>query len=541
MSLASSGSDIFTNAQIIMIEANDRKLPVGIQSFEEIRKDGYLYVDKTDIIWHLANRGKKYNYLSRPRRFGKSVLVDTLEAYFLGKKELFEGLKIMQLETEWVKRPVIRLDMSQAGAEPESLKGYLNYTFQEYESLYGIEAKENFPLATRLIEIIKTAYNKTGLQVVILIDEYDSPLQHSWKTPQHEACTSVYREVFSVLKAQDKYEKFVFITGITKFTQISLFSVLNNLSNISFAPEYAALCGITKEEVLNDFNPEVNKLATKNGWTFEEAVAQLTTFYDGYHFSHENMVDIFNPFSLVNALSDSSLKNYWASSGATSLLPKFVDDMEIRLNDFDHSALLGTTIETSDVTGGGSELFLYQSGYLTIKGYMNGTYLLGIPNFEVKQALNEIVLPALSMRKSNDIQSSQAFLNLYLNMGKLPEAMKCLKALIADVPYSNKKLASMDMEERYRLILSTIFNAIGCRVEVEKMIATGRIDMVVETSTFIYVLELKLSNNGGVDAAAEQIKAKQYAEPFKADKRKVIALAVELDDLGKGLVDWKEV
>ena len=541
MSLASFGSDIFTNVQIVMKEINDRKLPVGIQSFEEIRKDGYLYVDKTDIIWHLANRGKKYNYLSRPRRFGKSVLVDTLEAYFLGKKELFEGLKIMSLETEWVKRPVIRLDMSQAGAEPESLKGYLNYTFQEYESLYGIEARNNFPLATRLIEIIKTAYNKTGQQVVILIDEYDSPLQHSWKTPQHKACRDIYREVFSVLKAQDKYEKFVFITGITKFTQISLFSVLNNLSNISFNPEYAALCGITKEELLRDFTPEVKKLAAKNGWTFEEAVAQLMTFYDGYHFSHENMVDIFNPFSLVNALSDSSLKNYWASSGATSLLPKFVDDMEIRLNDFDHSALLGTTIETSDVTGGGSELFLYQSGYLTIKGYMNGTYLLGIPNFEVKQALNEIVLPALSMRKSNDIQSSQAFLNLYLNMGKLPEAMKCLKALIADVPYSNKKLASMDMEERYRLILSTIFNAIGCRVEVEKMIATGRIDMVVETSTFIYVLELKLSNNGGVDAAAEQIKAKQYAEPFKADKRKVIALAVELDDLGKGLVDWKEV
>lgn len=215
--------------------------------------------------------------------------------------------------------------------------------------------------------------------------------------------------------------------------------------------------------------------------------------------------------------------------------------MEIRLNDFDHSALLGTTIETSDVTGGGAELFLYQSGYLTIKGYMNGTYLLGIPNFEVKQALNEIVLPALSMRKSNDIQSSQAFLNLYLNMGSLPEAMKCLKALVADVPYSNKKLASMDMEERYRLILSTILNAIGCRVEVEKMISTGRIDMVVETNNFIYVLELKLSNNGGIDAAAEQIKARQYAEPFKADKRKVIALAIELDDSGKGLVDWKEV
>ena len=541
MSLASSGSDIFINTQIIMKEINDRKLPVGIQSFEEIRKDGYLYVDKTDIIWHLANRGKKYNYLSRPRRFGKSVLVDTLEAYFLGKKELFEGLKIMSLETEWVKRPVIRLDMSQAGAEPESLKGYLNYTFQEYESLYGIEARNNFPLATRLIEIIKTAYNKTGQQVVILIDEYDSPLQHSWKTPQHKACRDIYREVFSVLKAQDKYEKFVFITGITKFTQISLFSVLNNLSNISFNPEYAALCGITKEELLRDFTPEVKKLAAKNGWTFEEAVAQLTTFYDGYHFSHENMVDIFNPFSLINALSDSSLKNYWASSGATTLLSKFVDDIEIRLKDFEKCPMDSDTLETSDVTGGGAELFLYQSGYLTIKGYIAGIYLLGIPNNEVRKALYKIVLPALTLKSNAQVISTQNMLLYSLKMGDLSEAMKCLKALIADVPYSNKKLASMDMEERYRLILSTIFNAIGCRVEVEKMIATGRIDMVVETSTFIYVLELKLSNNGGVDAAAEQIKVKQYAEPFKADKRKIIALAVELDDLGKGLVDWKEV
>ena len=525
----------------IMVETNDRKLPVGIQSFEEIRKGGYLYVDKTDIIWQLANRGKKYNYLSRPRRFGKSVLVDTLEAYFMGKKELFEGLKIMQMETEWVKRPVIRLDMSRAGAEPETLRSYLDNTFDRLEKEYGITPKTTAKLADRFDAIIVGTYEQTGQQVAILIDEYDSPLQHSWKTPHHEACTAIYREVFAILKADDKYEKFVFITGITKFTQISLFSVLNNLSNISFDSEYAALCGITKEEVLRDFKPEINKLAASKGWTFDEAVVQLTAYYDGYHFSHENMVDVFNPFSLINALADSKLRNYWASSGATSLFPKFVDDMEIRLKDFDHSALLGTIIETSDVTGGGAELFLYQSGYLTIKGYINGTYLLGIPNFEVRQALNEIVLPTLAMRKNNDLQSTQAFLNVHLSLGNLPEAMKCLKALIADVPYSNKKLASMDMEERYRLIMSTIFNAIGCRVEVEKMIATGRIDMVVENTNFIYVLELKLSNNGGVDAATEQMKAKQYAEPFKADKRKVIALAIELDDMGKGLVDWKEV
>ena len=525
----------------IMIETNDRILPVGIQSFEEIRKGGYLYVDKTDIIWQLANRGKKYNYLSRPRRFGKSVLVDTLEAYFMGKKELFEGLKIMQMETEWVKRPVIRLDMSRAGAEPETLRSYLNNIFRQYEKEYSLVPDPADSLADRFNAIIVGAYEQTGQQVAILIDEYDSPLQHSWKTPYHEACTAVYREVFAILKADDKYEKFVFITGITKFTQISLFSVLNNLSNISFEPEYAAICGITKEEVLRDFKPEINKLAEYEDWTFNEAVAKLTAYYDGYHFSRRNMVDVFNPFSLINALADSDLKNYWASSGATSLLPKFVDDMEIRLKDFDHSALLGTIIETSDVTGGGAELFLYQSGYLTIKGYINGTYLLGIPNFEVRQALNEIVLPTLAMRKNNDLQSTQAFLNVHLSLGNLPEAMKCLKALIADVPYSNKKLASMDMEERYRLIMSTIFYAIGCRVEVEKMIATGRIDMVVENTNFIYVLELKLSNNGGVDAATEQMKAKQYAEPFKADKRKVIALAIELDDMGKGLIDWKEV
>ena len=525
----------------IMVEINDRKLPVGIQSFEKIRKEGYLYVDKTDIIWQLANRNKTYNYLSRPRRFGKSVLVDTLEAYFMGKKELFEGLKIMQMEMEWVKRPVIRLDMSRAGAEPETLRSYLDITFDRLEKEYGITPKPTAKLADRFNAIIVGAYEQTGQQVAILIDEYDSPLQHSWKTPQHEACTAIYREVFAILKADDKYEKFVFITGITKFTQISLFSVLNNLSNISFEPEYAAICGITKEEVLRDFKPEINKLAEYENWTFDEAVAKLTAYYDGYHFSRRNMVDVFNPFSLINALADSDLKNYWASSGATSLLPKFVDDMEIRLKDFDHSALLDTIIETSDVTGGGAELFLYQSGYLTIKGYINGTYLLGIPNFEVRQALNEIVLPTLAMRKNNDLQSTQAFLNVHLSLGNLPEAMKCLKALIADVPYSNKKLASMDMEERYRLIMSTIFYAIGCRVEVEKMIATGRIDMVVENTNFIYVLELKLSNNGGVDAATEQMKAKQYAEPFKADKRKVIALAIELDDMGKGLVDWKEV
>ena len=272
-------------------------MPVGIQSFDVIRKEGYLYVDKTDIIWQLANTDKTYNYLIRPRRFGKSVLVDTLEAYFMGKKELFEGLKIMEMEKEWAKRPVIRLDMSRAGAEPDTLRSYLNNIFRQYEKEYSLVPNPTDSLADRFNAIIVGSYEQTGQQVAILIDEYDSPLQHSWKTPHHEACTSIYREVFAILKADDKYEKFVFITGITKFTQISLFSVLNNLSNISFEPEYAAICGITKEEVMRDFKPEINKLAEYEDWTFDEATAQLTAYYDGYHFSRRNMVDVFNILS----------------------------------------------------------------------------------------------------------------------------------------------------------------------------------------------------------------------------------------------------
>ena len=375
----------------IMGETNNRILPVGIQSFEKIRKEGLLYVDKTEIIWNLVNSNKTYNYLSRPRRFGKSLLVDTLQAYFEGRKELFEGLKIMDLEKEWVKRPVVRLDMSRAGSTAHELNAYLNLAFKEYEQKYGIEASASDSLSNRFDIIIQSAYEQTGQQVAILIDEYDSPLQHSWKTPHHEDCTSIYRSVFAILKADDAYEKFVFITGITKFTQISLFSVLNNLSNISFDPPYAAICGITKEEVVSNFVPEIEAMGVHNRWTPEETILQLKAYYDGYHFCKNSPVDIFNPFSLLNALADKELKNYWAASGATSLLPKFVCDMEIQLEHFGHCYIDRDTLETSDVSDGGTELFLYQSGYLTIKDYDEGVYTLGIPNFEVRKALKELL------------------------------------------------------------------------------------------------------------------------------------------------------
>ncbi len=517
-----------------------RKLPAGIQSFHVIRKQDYLYVDKTDIIWELANNGDKFNYMSRPRRFGKSLLVDTLQAYFEGKKELFQGLKIMDLEEEWKSYPVVRLDMSMAGATPEGIQSYFNEVFTAYEAKYEIKPLSLTDYSSRFKNIIVKAYEQTGLPAVVLIDEYDAPLQHSWKTPCHGGCTEVYRTVFAVLKNADEYEKFVFITGITKFTQISLFSVLNNLTNISFLPQYAALCGITEEEIGENFQPELEEMAKVNGWSAQETHDRLKDYYDGYHFSRRNMVDIYNPYSLVNALNTQELGNFWASSGATSLIPKFVADAELRMGDFENCPILRNILESSDVTGGGAALFLYQSGYLTIKESDEFGYILGFPNEEVKQALYEMVLPALTMRAESEIQAVQSRLYRQLGCGQIEDAMKSLKALIADVPYSNKKLASMDMEERYRLIISTILNAIGLKVEVEKMISTGRIDLVAKTSRYVYVIELKLKNNGGKEAAVQQILANQYMTPFKADKREVIGLGIELDDEGKGLLDWKK-
>lgn len=526
---------------MITIDKNRRRLPVGIQSFKEIRTDNYVYVDKTDLVWYLANLGDKYNYLSRPRRFGKSVLVDTLQWYFEGRKDLFEGLRIMDLETEWTTRPVIRLDMSEGGDTPEDIKSYLNYIFKKYEKKYEITLDGTESLTVRFRQIIETAYEKSGHRVAILIDEYDAPLQHSWKTTYHDECTRVYKNVFAVLKSATDYEKFIFITGITKFTQISLFSVLNNLTNISFLPEYATLCGITEKELEANFSSEVKMLGEVNGWEYEEAHQRLKEYYDGYHFSRNKMTDIYNPYSLVNALKNKEISNYWAGSGATTLLPKFVDDMELRMADFSHCSIMKNTIELSDVTEGGAELFLYQSGYLTLKGADGEVCFLGFPNAEVKQALYDIVLPTLTMKRTNEVKSMQANLYTYMNHADLEKGIQTLKALIADVPYSNKKMKSMNMEERYRLVISTIFNAIGFNVEVERMLSTGRIDAIVTTPKFIYVLELKLTNNGGVDAAAQQIIDNRYLEPFKADKRKVIGLAIELDEQGKGLIDWKRV
>lgn len=524
-----------------------RKLPLGIPNFSEIREKGYVYVDKTDLVWQLAN-GDKFNYLSRPRRFGKTMLIDTLQCYFEGRKELFEGLKIMQLEKEWKKYPVLRMDMSGSGETERGLRSYLNNTFKRYEALYNVDVTAIDDFGTRFQNIIVAAYKQVGLPTVILVDEYDYPLQHSWKTPDYEACTSIYRSVFTILKLESASLHFVFLTGIAKFTQISMFSALNNLINISFDPNYVTLCGITIQETLDNFQPELKHLAELYKCDVAGVMEKLRAMYDGYHFSHRNMIDVFNPFCLTIALAKSELSNFWVASGATYMLANFIKDIDIRLRDFENCYVDRTTMETSDITNGGPEVFLYQSGYLTIKGAQGmegleggGFYILGFPNREVREALYKTVLPALTLREQGSMVSAQAMLRKYLCECNLPEVMKILKALIADVPYSNKKLASMDMEERYRLIISTILNALGLRVEVEKMLSTGRIDLVAHLSKYIYVIELKLTKNGGLKAAENQIAENKYAEPFKAEGKEVVALAVELDDLGKGLLSWNRV
>lgn len=523
------------------MEPTRRKLPKGLQSFERIRREGAVYVDKTDLVWQLAHDGT-YNYLSRPRRFGKSLLVDTLDCYFQGRRDLFEGLKIMALETEWAEYPVIRLDMSDGGETAEGLSIFLEDRFTDYEQKYGIVVPERSSLTTRFKNILVTATSKTGRPAVVLIDEYDFPLQHSWMTLEHEKCTQIYRSVFTVLKSQGNSIHFVFITGITKFTQVSLFSSLNNLSNISFVPEYATICGMTRAEIEQTFMPEIESLSAKNGCTAGETLTRLKEFYDGYHFSRENMVDVYNPYSVVLALSYLNISNYWVSSGATTLLTNFVNGMELRMNDFEGCKVSKPTLESSDVKAGADALFLYQSGYLTLKGYDDDAeaYTLGFPNAEVREALYGMVLPALTHETEMEIENKQTALRKALKLGRVADAMEALKGLVADVPYSNKRMQSMFVEERYRLIISNVIASVGLRVEVEHMMAGGRIDVVARGRAYTYVLELKLTKAGGLAAAERQMVENGYAEAFRGEGRQVVALAVELEDEGRGLVGWKE-
>lgn len=515
-----------------------RRLPLGIQNFEELRTGDYLYVDKTDMVWEIAN-GDKYNFFSRPRRFGKSLLTSTLQCYFEGKKELFDGLKIMDLEKDWIKRPVIHFSMNLGGSDAESLRQYIDDTLAKYEKIYGKSPTE-VNINNRFTGIIERAYQQSGVQIAVLVDEYDAPLQHSYKTDKHEKCRNLYRDFFTGLKDYGYCIKCVFLTGITKFTQISLFSVLNTLSNLSFNNRYATVCGLTTEELQNSLGDQLQELASYKGWTIEHTIQELKDMYDGYHFS-ESMKGVFNPFSVICALKEQRLRPYWIASGATEMLPKVLTNFENDVEQLDGSFIDMNFIETADISTDNPKLFLYQSGYLTIKGVIGDQYLLGFPNKEVKQALFELVIP--NMLNNNRDETNNTIQNLKGNMalGEVEKSMRCLKQLIANTPYSTQKKELFVFEEHFRFIIKNLFYICGFKVEEEKQVAGGRIDLVIHTPNIIYVLELKMNDNGGTNAASQQIAARHYADAYSASHKQITCLALVFDKDNRGLIDWKEV
>ena len=500
---------------------NEEKLyPIGIQTFEEILKGGYVYVDKTRHVYNLTHEGKYY-FLSRPRRFGKSLLISTLEAYFLGRRELFEGLAIAELEQEWATYPVLHLDLSQSAYNrEESLTEVLNKALNDWEKLYGKSDDETTP-ALRFQGIVQRACELTGRQVVILVDEYDKPLLN---TILDESLQAHYRAqlkaFYGVLKRQDRYIRFAFLTGVTKFSKVSIFSDLNNLKDISLHPDYADVCGITEEEIHRYFEPALHRLAQAQEMTYEEALEELRSMYDGYHFGLRT-VGVYNPFSLLNALQDSNYGYYWFETGTPTFLTDVLRRSQYRLDNLTRERISSTTLGNLDAQSGTPIPLLYQSGYLTIVGYKRpyGLYLLDFPNREVEWGFLNCLMPAYAPSREHTEFDVSLFVEDVL-AGQADRFMRRLQTLFADSTY---ELAG-DREIYFQNVLYVVFRLMGLFVEVEREMSDGRMDMVVKTPDYIYIIECKLDKSAR--EALQQIEDKQYAAPFAMDKRKLFKIGV---------------
>ena len=524
-----------------------KRFPIGVQDFARIREDGMYYVDKTDLVYKLTHTDLYY-FLSRPRRFGKSLLVSTLQCYFEGRKELFAGLAMERLETEWKKYPVIRLDMSRIkDLDDEIFAANMDSILGVIEKKYGIKHdRNNRAWGARLTSLIYAANEQTGEPVVVLVDEYDAPvLEAMGDTELLKKIRTRMRDLYSPLKALGGILRFVFLTGISKFSQLSIFSELNNLNVITMDDEYAAICGITKEEVLTQMQPEIQALADKNGLTYDGACEALQRQYDGYHFS-KNSPDVFNPFSLINALSKLDLANYWFATGTPTILTRLMRKYKVDPTPFD------TGFEaTQDMFDAPTETaknpipMLYQSGYLTIKSSKPGSrFVLGFPNDEVRLGFLKALMPYYAM---DDVVQNDSFLLRFvdaLDACDIELALTHIRAFMSGIPYN----AERKDENHYKTVLFLIFKL--CTpyvVRTEECSAAGRADAVVETANAVYVFEFKLDKSATVDDALKQIDDKGYLIPYSVtmakdgSPKKLFKIGVTFDQEKRSIGEWKIV
>ena len=511
-----------------------QRCPVGIQTFSKLREEDYLYVDKTDLVYRLTHGDARSVFLNRPRRFGKSLLVSTLEAYFQGRKELFKGLAIERLEREWTSYPVLRFDMSLGKhMEKEALERYLGDQLSTYEQMYRIE-QSAVDSNIRLKRLIQTAYQQTGRQVVVLIDEYDAPsLDVVHEERDLNALRHVMRNFYSPLKACDPYLRFVFLTGITKFSQLSIFSELNNIKNISMDEAYAALCGITQEELLTTLSPYIDRFAEKLNISREETISMLKQKYNGYHFCWPSP-DIFNPFSLLNAFAKQKIEDYWFGSGTPTYLIEMLKKFNTLPSEIGRMECLASQFDTpTDRLTNVIPLF-YQSGYLTIK---EGdpefqTYLLDIPNQEVRLGLMQSLLPYYVEPDTFDSLQLVVRFSKLLRADKMDEALRLMQTFLSTVPYAD----NTHYEGHYQQVLYILFSLFGMYVDVEVRTPNGRVDVVMQTKSTLYLIELKLNKNA--EAAMAQIDLKDYPSRFVLSGLPIVKVGINFDGERHTLKDW---
>ena len=506
--------------------------PVGIQNFEKLRKEGYFYVDKTALMYRLVTTGSYY-FLSRPRRFGKSLLISTLEAYFQGKRELFDGLAVASLEREWKRYPVIHLDLNAKKFDrPEDLIRLIDRQLLVLEEEYG-KVKTDETIDDRFVSLIRNMNGRTGERVVILVDEYDKPLLQAIG---NDALQNEYRAIlkafYGVLKSMDGYIRFALLTGVTKFGKVSVFSDLNNLMDISMREEYADICGVSEAELLRDFDEDIRDLALNNGQTYEQACAQLKEDYDGYHFCPDSP-GIYNPFSLLNTFAKGRYGSYWFETGTPTYLVELLRKSDYDLEQMSREETDSETLD-SIFTGDNPIPVIYQSGYLTIKKYDRrfGLYTLGFPNREVEEGFLRFLMPYYA--KSDRTKSGFEIKRFVddVEKGDIDGFMERLQGFLADCPYEMAR----DVELHYQNVLFIVFRLAGLYTQVEYHTSRGRIDMVVQTSDYVYVMEFKL--DGSAEQALQQIGEKQYVLPFAADSRKVFRIGVNFSSETRNIDRW---